>query len=87
MALGIDHDVEHEGVDVKNTTLPGLQEEFAKQVLAKGKPTVLVIVPTLQPPPAPPIPPPPSATHGQQACSHCTMMTMHVDDIDSGNKK
>jgi hypothetical protein len=27
-----DHDIEHEGVDVKNTSLPGLQESFALQV-------------------------------------------------------
>jgi beta-glucosidase-like glycosyl hydrolase len=44
MVLGIDHSIEHEGVDVKNTTLPGLQESFALQVLAKKKPTVLVVV-------------------------------------------
>ena len=44
MVLGIDHDIEHEGVDVSNTSLPGLQESFAQQILAKGKPTVLIIV-------------------------------------------
>jgi hypothetical protein len=36
--------VEHEGVDVANTSLPGLQEAFALQVIAKAKKTVLILV-------------------------------------------
>lgn len=42
--LGIDHNVEHEGVDVENTTLPGLQESFALQVMSKAKKTVLILI-------------------------------------------
>ena len=44
LALGIDKTIEHEGVDRTSITLPGLQEPFAQQVLALGKPTVLVLV-------------------------------------------
>lgn len=44
LAVGLDHTVEHEGVDVANLSLPGLQESFAEQVLGKGKPTVLVLM-------------------------------------------
>lgn len=40
---GIDKSVEHEGVDRRSIGLPGLQEAFALQVLALGKPTVLVL--------------------------------------------
>lgn len=43
LALGIDHSIEHETLDRTDTALPGLQEEFAKQVLALNKPTILVI--------------------------------------------
>lgn len=43
LALGIDRSIEHEGQDRVNITLPGLQEPFAQQVLALGKPTVLVL--------------------------------------------
>jgi len=43
LALGIDKSIEHEGRDRPNTTLPGLQEPFAQQVLALRKPTVLVL--------------------------------------------
>jgi hypothetical protein len=41
--LGIDKTIEHEGIDRTEITLPGLQTSFAKQVLAHGKPTVLVL--------------------------------------------
>lgn len=44
LCLGIGNAQEHEGKDRVNTKLPGLQEEFAMQVLALGKPTVLVLV-------------------------------------------
>ena len=44
LVLGIDKTVEHEGRDRTDTALPGLQEDFARQVLALGKPTVLVLV-------------------------------------------
>ena len=41
--IGIDKTIEHEGVDRRDLALPGLQESFALQVLALGKPTVLVL--------------------------------------------
>ena len=44
LVLGIDHSIEREGTDRTDTALPGEQEPFAKQVLALGKPTVLVLV-------------------------------------------
>eukprot|EP00040_Diaphanoeca_grandis_P036063 m.228606 g.228606 ORF g.228606 m.228606 type:complete len:784 (+) comp33542_c0_seq1:89-2440(+) len=44
LTLGIDHSVEHEARDVINSSLPGLQETFALQVLALNKPTVVVLV-------------------------------------------
>ena len=40
---GIDKSVKHKGVDRRSIGLPGLQEAFALQVLALGKPTVLVL--------------------------------------------
>ena len=43
LALGIDSTVEHEGWDVPDITLPGLQLSFAKEILALQKPTVLVL--------------------------------------------
>ena len=43
LALGNDKSVEHEGHDRSDTALPGIQSDFAKQVLALGKPTVLVL--------------------------------------------
>jgi hypothetical protein len=33
LALGIDKSIEHEGIDRVDTSLPGLQESFALQVL------------------------------------------------------
>eukprot|EP00475_Leptophrys_vorax_P024823 TRINITY_DN343_c0_g1_i1.p1 TRINITY_DN343_c0_g1~~TRINITY_DN343_c0_g1_i1.p1 ORF type:complete len:746 (+),score=247.05 TRINITY_DN343_c0_g1_i1:83-2320(+) len=44
LAIGIDRTVEHEGQDRTDINLPGLQEEFAKQVLALGIPTVMVVL-------------------------------------------
>ena len=44
LSLGIDRDVEHEDKDRHNTTLSDPQEQLALAVLAKQKPTVLVIV-------------------------------------------
>ena len=44
MVLGIGQQQEREGQDRYNTTLPGLQTELAEQVLALGKPTVLVLI-------------------------------------------
>eukprot|EP01062_Namystynia_karyoxenos_P064169 TRINITY_DN5706_c0_g1_i1.p1 TRINITY_DN5706_c0_g1~~TRINITY_DN5706_c0_g1_i1.p1 ORF type:complete len:758 (+),score=216.76 TRINITY_DN5706_c0_g1_i1:105-2378(+) len=44
LALGNDRTQEKEGHDRNDTALPGLQEYFARQVLALGKPTVLVLV-------------------------------------------
>jgi len=43
LVLGITKVQEHEGIDRKDTLLPGLQSAFAKQVLALKKPTVLVL--------------------------------------------
>ena len=43
MVLGIDRGIEHEGQDRTSIDLPGMQSEFAKQVYALGKPTVLVL--------------------------------------------
>ena len=43
LALGIDKSVEREGTDRVDTALPGLQEQFALQVLALDKPTALVL--------------------------------------------
>ena len=44
LALGDDQSVERETRDRPDTALPGLQTSFAKQVLAIGKPTVIVLV-------------------------------------------
>jgi len=45
LCLGLDTvNVEHEGLDRKVTTLPGIQEDFAKQILALGKITIIVLV-------------------------------------------
>jgi len=44
LALGTDKSVEGEGHDRPDTNLPGIQNSFAQQVLALGKPTVLVLV-------------------------------------------
>ena len=43
-AAGIGNQQEHEGIDRKDTMLPGLQESFAQQVLALGKPTTVVLI-------------------------------------------
>ena len=43
LVVGIFQTVEHEGVDRDDTALPGQQEPFAQQVLALGKPTVMVM--------------------------------------------
>jgi len=45
LALGCDtHSCGHEGQDRSDTLLPGEQQEFALEVLALGKPTVIVLV-------------------------------------------
>jgi len=46
MVLGITTQQEHEGIDRSNTLLPGQQENFALQVIAKaaGKPVILVLI-------------------------------------------
>merc|ERR1712117_955742 len=41
--LGIDKPSEHEGIDRTDIALPGLQEYFARAILALDKPTVLVL--------------------------------------------
>eukprot|EP01052_Picozoa_sp_SAG31_P027906 SAG31_NODE_2650_length_5298_cov_1.690710_5_plen_138_part_00 len=43
LVLGIDGSIEHENVDRTDTAPPGLQTAFAKQVMARGKPVVLVM--------------------------------------------
>ena len=42
--VGIGNQQEHEGIDRHDTLLPGLQESFAQQVLALGKPTTVVLI-------------------------------------------
>lgn len=44
LLLGIGNVQEHEGVDRSSTMLPGLQLAFARQVLARGKPTAVVLI-------------------------------------------
>eukprot|EP00040_Diaphanoeca_grandis_P016335 m.84243 g.84243 ORF g.84243 m.84243 type:complete len:798 (+) comp25726_c0_seq1:98-2491(+) len=44
LAVGIDHGIEHEGIDRQNTSLPQAQIDFALKVLALGKPVVLILV-------------------------------------------
>eukprot|EP00759_Apiculatamorpha_spiralis_P036762 PhF_6_TR37047/c0_g1_i1/m.54219/K15920/XYL4; beta-D-xylosidase 4 len=45
LCLGLDTmSVEHEGQDRSTINLPGIQEQFAQQIFALGKPTVLVLV-------------------------------------------
>jgi len=44
LVLGNSKNQEHEGKDRGDTALPGLQESFAHQVLALGKPVVLILV-------------------------------------------
>jgi hypothetical protein len=43
MVLGNDRTQEHETLDRTDTALPGLQEPFAMQILALGKPVVMVL--------------------------------------------
>ena len=43
LVLGNDRTQEHEGIDRPDINLPGLQSDFARQVLALGKPTLLVL--------------------------------------------
>ena len=43
LVLGNDRTVEHEGLDRVDTVLSGVQDEFAKQILALGKPTLLIM--------------------------------------------
>ena len=43
LVLGNDRTVEHEGLDRVDTVLSGVQEEFAKQILSLGKPTLLIM--------------------------------------------
>jgi hypothetical protein len=44
LALGLDHGLEHEGMDRSNTELPPAQLDFALRVLAVGKPVALLMV-------------------------------------------
>lgn len=44
LCLGIGGEEEYEGHDRPHTRLPGLQEAFARAILALGKPTILVLV-------------------------------------------
>ena len=43
LAMGIDKSVEREGIDRTDTALPGVQEKLALEVLATGKPVVLML--------------------------------------------
>jgi len=42
--IGLGHDQEHEGIDRTDTLLPGQQQNFSQQVLALGKPTIIVLI-------------------------------------------
>ena len=44
LALGIDHSIEHESIDRRDSLLPPVQVAFALEVLKAGKPVVLVLV-------------------------------------------
>ena len=44
LCIGIGNEQEHEGVDRKDTLLPGIQSKFAQKILALGKPTVVILV-------------------------------------------
>jgi beta-glucosidase-like glycosyl hydrolase len=44
LIIGIDQTIEREGYDRIDITLPGVQEQFAKMVIAVGKPTVVVLI-------------------------------------------
>ena len=44
IVLGISSDIEREGYDRTNTTLPGAQEELALRLLALCKPTVVILL-------------------------------------------
>lgn len=44
LCLGLQHSLEHEGMDRKDTLLPQAQIDFALRVLALGKPTTLLLV-------------------------------------------
>jgi len=44
LAVGQDKSVEQEGKDRTDTALPGIQEEFAKKILALNKPVAMVMV-------------------------------------------
>jgi len=44
LVIGFDHTLEHEGFDADNNSLPDLQMNFALEVLARKKPTVIVLL-------------------------------------------
>eukprot|EP00164_Ancoracysta_twista_P003087 GFYU01004121.1.p1 GENE.GFYU01004121.1~~GFYU01004121.1.p1 ORF type:complete len:789 (-),score=304.22 GFYU01004121.1:39-2405(-) len=44
LAVGIDHNIEREGIDRDEISLPGMQEKFARAILSLKKPTVIVLV-------------------------------------------
>jgi len=44
LLLGLSQSVEREGLDRVNITLPGVQDEFAQQILGLGKPTAVVLI-------------------------------------------
>ena len=44
LCIGTSLNDEHETLDRKNITLPGIQEDFALKVIAVGKPVVLVLI-------------------------------------------
>ena len=73
LAMGIDKSVEREGIDRHDLRLPGLQESFALQVLALGKPTCLVLTN------GGPAPSPEPCSHVSRPCAARTLKTPQVN--------
>ena len=44
LMLGLDTSVESENLDRTNISLPGVQQQFADEILALGKPTSVVLI-------------------------------------------
>jgi hypothetical protein len=44
LMLGLNLTIEDEGLDRHNITLPGVQEQLAEEIIALGKPTVVVLI-------------------------------------------
>jgi len=44
LCIGLGNDQEHEGIDRSDSSLPGQQQNFSQQILALGKPTIIVLI-------------------------------------------